>query len=293
MQSVSQDELKANQQMDQIIGSLGDLPASPAVINRVMSMTADFNTDTTDLSKALSADQTLTAKILKLSNSSFYGRAQGVASLEEAVMILGFFTLRSLVIATATHSMFSDDGPDSHEHILWEHSLATGMASRIIAQHTGGADVEEAFIAGLMHDIGKLIFLQKMPEAYGEIIAKIKSEGSSFADLEKQMFGFSHAALGSILMIKWSFPQGLIDAIASHHDLEKIAKLDDCSLLPAIINLADSVAINIGTGFGQEPQENLAALESAQKLDLDDQTLNTILTDLRESFEQEKCLFAN
>ncbi len=293
MQTVSQEEIKANKQMDQIISSLGDLPASPAVINRVMNMTSDFNADTTDLSKALSADQTLTAKILKLSNSSFYGRAQGVASLEEAVMILGFFTLRSLVIATATHSLFGNDGPESPEHVLWEHSLATGMTSRLIAEATGVVNMEEAFLAGLMHDIGKLIFLQKMPESYSEIIDSVKRDGGDFATLEKEMFGFTHAALGSILMIKWSFPQVLIDAIADHHDPEKFSAPDYSSGLPAVINLADSVAKHIGVGFGQEAPVNPAALESAMKLGIDEKTLDSILANLRESFEQEKGLFSS
>ncbi len=292
MQSVSQSEIIANRQMDQIVNSLGELPASPAVINLVLGMTSDFNTDIKGLSKALSADQTLTAKILKLSNSSFYSRAQGVATLEEAVMILGFFTLRSLVIATATHGLFGNDRPDSPEHKLWEHSLATGMASRVIAQEINRAKVEEAFISGLMHDIGKLIFLQKMPEAYNEIIEKVENGRITFKDAETESFGFTHAALGSILMIKWSFPQELIDAVADHHKPEKFTAISGCSTLAPIINLADAMAKSIGVDFGQKAPESLSELESAKQLGLDGTAIETILNELLEAYEQEKGLFS-
>ncbi len=291
MQSVSQSEITANRQMDQIINSLGELPSSPAVINLVLKMTSDFNSDIKALSKALSADQTLTAKILKLSNSSFYGRAQGVATLEEAVMILGFFTLRSLVIATSTHALFKDDIPNSPERQLWVHSLATGIASRIIAQKTPGANVEEAFIGGLMHDIGKLIFLQKMPEMYLEIVNKVESGSSTFSETELESFGFTHSSLGSILMIKWSFPQELIDGVADHHKPEKSCSIESDSSLAAIINLANAMAKSIGADFGQAPPESLTELQSAKFLEIDDEAIVAILAELQDSFEEEKSIF--
>ncbi len=291
MQAVSQEEIRANRQMDQIISSLGDLPTSPAVINLAMNMTSDFNADIAGLSKTLSADQTLTAKVLKLSNSSFYGRAQGVATIEEAIVILGFFTLRSLLIATATHSIFHNDRPDSPEHKLWEHSLATGMACRKIAEKTACSKVEEAFIAGLMHDIGKLIFLQKMPEDYTEIIEKVEAGQESFCSLEQDSFGFTHAALGSILLMKWSFPQNLIDAVADHHATERFTSVESDVSLATIINLADMMAKSMGVDFGQKAPENLAETEAAKQLGMDDAMILTIISSLQESFAEEKGLF--
>lgn len=282
---------ESSQKVSQILSALGDLPASPSVVSLVMGMTSDLNTDVSKLSKALSADQSLTAKALKLSNSPLYGRPRGVTSIEEAIMVLGFFTLRSLVIATATHAMFKDSGRGSLIEPLWEHSLATGMASRLIAQKLGHPCVEECYLAGLLHDIGKLILAQKFPEDYASLVSQHKSGDVELVELEQKQFGFSHADLGEALLEKWDFPADLIYAVARHHDPDKEVELNSVASIPLIVNLANGVAKCIGAGFKTLSAEGLIEFESLKTLKLSDEALTEIIEGLGENFQEERNRF--
>ncbi|MCH7877965.1 MAG: HDOD domain-containing protein [candidate division Zixibacteria bacterium] len=282
---------ESSEKVSQILGALGDLPASPAVVSLVMGMTSDLNTDVSKLSQGLSADQSLTARVLKLSNSPLYGRARGVASIEEAILVLGFFTLRSVVIATATHAMFKGAGKDSLAQSLWEHSLATAIASRLIARKLGHSYVEESYLAGLLHDIGKLILTQKFPEEYTRLVSRHKGEDIELYDLEQDQFGFSHTDLGEALLVKWEFPQDLIYAVARHHDLEIEAEANSAASIPLIVNLANGVAKCIGAGFKSLSAEDVTEFESLKALKLPDEDLAAIIEDLAENFQEERNRF--
>lgn len=291
MEAVTAKKLQVNRQVDNIVSSLGELPASPAVVQTVMNITSDFNADIHDLSKALSADQALTAKVLKLSNSSFYGRSQAVATLEEAIVILGFFTLRSLIVATATHQIFGDNDINSPQHKLWEHSLATAMAARMIAEKVRPEKIEEAFIAGLMHDLGKLVFLQKMPEDFDRIIATAENGDGTFVDLEETTFGFSHADLGRVLMIKWSFPAELTDSVMDHHNPGSVDSNGNISLAH-IVNVANDLAKSIEVGFTDpDNATRLSDNTFASQIGMNQDSLEKLSAELKDIFETEKSMF--
>ena len=283
---------QTSRNLERIICAIGELPSSPSVVNLVMGMTSDLNTDIRRISKTLSSDQSLTAKVLKLSNSSFYGRSKGVATLDEAILILGFFTLRSLVVATATSAMFKNRDPESAEHKLWEHSLATAMASRMIAARVRPAVVEEAYIAGLMHDLGKLILLQKNPKDYGAIISEVEKSGGVFSELELKAFGFTHSDLGQALLEKWSFPPELCDAIRDHHTTLRTISNDAEQSLACIVNLANVISKKIGVGFKESVPEDLSKLESARALQFSKDDIDKLEKRVAEAFSAEKHLFA-
>ena len=283
---------QASRSLELMINAVGELPASPAVVNLVMGMTANLNTDIRQLAKALSADQSMTAKVLKLSNSSFYGRSKAVATLDEAILILGFFTLRSLVIATATHSLFKDRNPQGMQKELWEHSLATAMAARLLATKALKSSIEEAYIAGLMHDLGKLIFLQKSPTEYLSVIERVKHETVTFTECEREAFGFDHAELGQALLQKWSFPQDLIDAVRDHHNPARALIANGEAPLAHIVALANMLAKRIGIGCCEKNKAHPAESPSAALLGFDTATLDQMVVALARVFAEEKGLFA-
>ncbi|MFQ5607114.1 MAG: HDOD domain-containing protein [Candidatus Zixiibacteriota bacterium] len=280
--------VSSKEQARSIVSSMGELPASPEVIKVVMDRTADFNSDIQGLSKALSADQTITAKVLKLSNSSFYGRAHSVATLDEAIMILGFFTLRSLVVATATHSMFDGSDAGGHQRTLWEHSLATAMACRLVGGRVEGLNNDEAFLAGLMHDLGKLILIQKMPEDYAKIIEKAKEECVPFTQLEDSAFGFNHTDLGQALMDEWAFPPELIESIRDHHLQDYSSAADEPVSLACVVNLADTISNYLQIGFACKDAPEPWTTNSAARIGLDSANLKEICEELQNSFAEEK-----
>ncbi len=285
-------ELQQNDALEQILNTIGELPSSPAVVSLVMGMTSDLNTDVRELSKALSSDPAMAARALRLSNSPFYGRPADVSSVEEAVLVLGFFTVRSLVVATATYDLFKSDGEsDSSASALWEHSLATAISARQIGQQTSHPHIEECFLAGLLHDIGKLILLKKFPELYPSVIEEAQPEVSSISG-ERDAFGFGHDELGAALLSSWSFPELLISAIADHHH-RSVQQEGESANISNIVNLASAVARKIGAGFGESDIGAFSAenLWSAKALSIDEEALKKICDNISENFQQERGLF--
>lgn len=282
--------LETNRELDKIISTIGDLPSSPAIITALIGLTSDTNTDIGKIGKTILADQSLTAKLLKLSNSSFYGRSKEVVSLREAILLLGFQTLRSLVVATSTRSLYHSSVSEDTVDALWEHSLATALASRQIAESIRHPLAEESFIAGLMHDIGKLVMLQKLTEDYKKIISRIMEEGGSFIELEDELFGFNHTDVGLLILHKWSFPKVLSNAVFEHHN--PIENEETPASLAFIVHLADHMVRSFGAGFSDYAVEDLVKLPSAIKLGLDGQQLETIQSRASERYIMEKDLYS-
>jgi len=283
---------KNSQLLNKIVATIGELPTSPAVVSTVMGLTADLNTEVDHLSRVLSGDPALTAKVLRLSNSPFYGRARSVGSLNEAILILGFYTIRSLVVASSTYSLFRRKTGSETSKILWDHSLATAMAVRIIARRIRHRQIEEAFIVGLLHDIGKLILFQKMHEPYCKIIKRVRAEGRNFAELEEEELGFSHGELGSIILTRWNFPEYLVNAVAFHHTPDAGDAPPDGSIpLAHLVHFANEVAKTLGHGFIEDYDIDLASLPQAAMMGFDTETIQAIQSELETHYNEEKHLF--
>ncbi len=276
--------------LDSIIATIGDLPASPAIVSTVMGLTSDLNSKLVDVSRVLSSDQSLTAKVLKLSNSSFYGRSGGVKSLQEAVLILGFFTVRSIVVATSAYGMFKREDKNGPEAKLWRHSLSTAVAARQLADAVGHPESEEVFIAALMHDIGKLVMIQRLSEKYRKIIAQVEETAGRFDEIELRVFGFTHCDVAAVLLEKWSFPSSLIRGIELHHNLPEMDDTAD-TLVPHVIHLANYMAKRLQVGFTDYYVEDLANLDSAQALSLNEDKIAAIDDQFRDRYEAEMGVF--
>ena len=279
----------SNRAVDKVIATVGDLPASPVIITTLMSLTADVNTEVDKISQALLADQSLTARLLKLSNSSFYGRAKEVRTIREAVVILGFKTLRSLVIAASTHSLYQNTSHDGIENKLWEHTLATAVASRLIARSLPCPLIEEAFIAGLLHDIGKLVLLEKIPDDYRKVIARVERTQGRFVEVERELLGFTHPEVGLMLLHKWSFPTMLADAVIHHHDPEPTG--NDSVTLAHIVNLGNHLAKKLDVGYGDFTLPDLSLLPSARAMGFNAERLTVLEEQLAGEFDGERELF--
>lgn len=281
--------VESSRALEKIVSSIGDLPATPVIIASLMNLTSDLNTDVNKITQALMSDQSLTARVLKLSNSAFYGRAKEVRTLKEAILLLGFKTLRSLVVASSTHSLYNTSGGENHNK-LWEHTLAAAISSRLIAKECRHPNVEEAFIAGLLHDIGKLVFLQKKPTEYTEIIVKAEVSGRSFIEFEDEKFDFNHTDVGLLLLHHWSFPQVLSNAVFEHHHPIEIEE-GGVAPLSFVIDVGNMLAKKLDVGFKDYRPENLAEMKSAQRLGLSEETFERIIEELKDQFESERRIF--
>ena len=156
-----------NKELKAIIDSTCDLPPMPLVASRIVSLASDLNTDSKILERAILADQALTAKILKIANSSFYGCIRAINTVAAAIVLIGFKGIKTLALAASLESFYRR--MDLTEKMLWEHSVGAAIAAHLLSKKLH-CYAEEAFVGGLMHDIGKVILHTQLNEAFSEIV---------------------------------------------------------------------------------------------------------------------------
>ncbi len=193
-----------------------ELPTLPSVLGKVLVTAADPEASALDLGKHIAADQSLSATILKLVNSSYYGFYRQIKSVSHAIVMLGFLEVRNLAL-TATAFKTLGKSASGYDHVqLWRHSLAAAMAAERL-QEMLGSEIEGAFEAGLLHDIGKVALDLLYPGAYGEAVAKARQEARYIREVEEARFGLDHARAGGILAEHWNLPGPVVEAIRRHH----------------------------------------------------------------------------
>jgi putative nucleotidyltransferase with HDIG domain len=236
---------------DDIAQALAELPPMPASISEVIAACDDQDMTVGQLSQVILRDQSLTANILKLANSSFYGHARRVTTVTEAVVLLGFSAIKSLAISSHTARILNRalPGYGLAAGALWEHSIAVAFCARRLAVEVHLAPVEEAFVAGLLHDIGKIVLASHSPEAFEEIGAAARARMVPFHHVEAEVLGFDHAELGARVAALWSFPPELEEAIRFHHDPGNAVLKP---MLSHVVHLADVACMILGVGLGTD-----------------------------------------
>jgi putative nucleotidyltransferase with HDIG domain len=268
------------------------LPPMPVVATRVMRELMNPEATADSLSKIIETDQALVTRILKIANSAFYGCARKVGSIQLAVVVLGFNTLKNLVIATSTKSLYQQQGPA--EQMLWEHSLAVGVASHVLAMAFCPAHLEDAFTAGLLHDLGKLILYTQEPERYTTLL-ELQKRGVACHSSEQDAYGFTHADVGAVLANRWNLPVSFESAIGLHHSLDTPAfkKLrPDARELTALINLSNTITKQSLAPASEGVEVPTDGLEIAMEtLAVARERVDEFLTMIKETLEAEKGLF--
>jgi putative nucleotidyltransferase with HDIG domain len=211
--------------MQRILEAAGELAALPHVVLRLIQMTNDPTVTAGDLEKVILTDQAVAARVLALANSAYFGLPRKVFFVREAVVFLGFKTVRNLAMTVNAINMFlgMSDALSVARGQLWHHSLDVALTSRKVAEYLHKSDradmnAEEAFTAGLLHDIGKMVLDIAMPERYLAAVKLVNERGVRFADIEDKLFPFTHAAVGAALAETWNLPNILCDALRYHHD---------------------------------------------------------------------------
>jgi putative nucleotidyltransferase with HDIG domain len=205
-----------------IIQDLGQIPTMPTIAAKVMQIVNDPHSSAEDVAKFISRDVALTSKVLRLANSAFYGIPRTISSVNSAIVILGFNTIRSLVLSASVLKVFpSKPGLVSFDRkAFWKHSFMVGIASRMLAQvyrKKKLVDLETAFSAGLLHDIGKIILEQYANDDYIPVLKAAKEKGLPLFMVEKSLLGMSHADVSGMLIDKWQMPNELRMPIIMHH----------------------------------------------------------------------------
>lgn len=198
------------------------LPPLPAVALQIVKVANDPTTAAEDLSRIMTVDQSLSAKILRMVNSSYYGVKNKISSVKQAVVILGFESVRSLALSTAIMEKFSAEGggTSSARTEFWKHSLGVAMTGRVLARYLRKStdEQEQYYMAGLLHDIGKVILDQYFNDNFQAILQRVRETDQSFYDSERQLQDISHDEIGSFLATQWKLPAEITAAIRYHHE---------------------------------------------------------------------------
>ena len=279
-----------SEQLHNIILTTRDLPAMPQVASKVLELSSDPNTSAFQLQQVIADDQAMTARILKIANSALYSCSRKIKTLTEAIVMLGFNSIRSLVVTSAARNLYNTKTSQTglKERLLWEHSIGCAFACRILASETRPALTEEAFLAGLMHDIGKLVLNIQTPELFDQIVQVVYNENRSFCITEKEIIGFDHSEVGALLVNKWKLSPNLEEVIKNHHNN---AALSPEAPLLLYLDLGNKLCHKLGIGFLQDPDLDIVGCQANQILGFGPDYFDQVISLLQEALETEMEIF--
>lgn len=290
--------------LEKIVEQLEKLPEVPHTALQVNQMLENPDTDAHDLAKVITQDPALTSKVLKLCNSSKYGFSRKIATISEAVSALGYKELKNLIFTVLSHGLLNRplEGYGLEKGDLWENAVTCGSFARYIAKKVGFKDVELAFIAALLRDIGKIGLQNYLMGNTQNIENNVREGRYPFSQAEDAVLGASHTSVGSSVAQRWNLPESLQQSIAWHHQPslmpDTLSKSD--AQLVCIVHLADVYTMLTGSGLGIDgllypldtgvfshlniPQDNVALEQLyAELLDLNEeihQQMQAMLTSL-------------
>lgn len=221
------------------IRNLEGLPTLPPILQRLNLMIEDEDSSIQQIAELIEKEQTITAKILRLANSAFYGFPKKISTVQNALMFLGINVVKVLIITSSIFEIIYKEDIG-----LWEHSIGVAACSKILAEKLELKDPQEISTAGLLHDIGKIIQKISFKEDY-EKVSKLVKSGKDLLQAEKEVFGIDHAEIGGFLMRTWNIPDRLVEVVEAHHNFEKTKKFKKEA---AVIHLSD-ILIHV-RGYG-------------------------------------------
>lgn len=239
------------------------LESMPAQAARAFQLASDPKAKGADFVKVIESDEVISARIIRVANSVYFFRGTPATDIDKAVANIGLDELRCLLSASMLRSLLQGRHPAREQ--IWANGVATGICARILSSYTHISD-GEAFLSGLLHDVGKLIMIRRGGELYDKVIRKVASDRLSFVDAEEAIFELNHVEVGKWVGEIWNFPKPAIAAISGHHDnwskdQKKLAKLTPIHLL---VKAADTISHAVGIGhpghfasFKKHAQEEL------------------------------------
>jgi putative nucleotidyltransferase with HDIG domain len=276
--------------LDDIIHKTTDLPTIPAATLAVMHEAESSTSSAQSVARKLSQDQSLTARVLRLANSAFYGLSRKVMDPQEAVVVLGMRSIRNLAIVASTYPWLVRPlkGYQIGPNDLWAHSFGVAIGASMVAKRSDAADPDAAFTAGLLHNIGKLamsVWLENKMAALNDVAERA---AIPFDEIERKMLGYDHADVGAHLAEKWNLPVPLVTAIKYHHRPSEVAPpspLTDC------VHIGDYLAMSMGLGLSGEGLRYVFDKSTLSRLGLTEADIDELVLDFITAYNQHEKLF--
>ena len=227
-------------------GFVRELPTLPIIFQELFSRMQDPDAKISELADVIMRDQALTAKVLKLVNSAFYGQASRISTISRAIIIMGFHAVRSAALAVSVLDQFKDIESDASTFTLegfWRHSIGVSCLAKQLSLVLRVAESEDAFVAGLLHDIGKLVMIQHFSEDVEDLCRAATEQHLAWHDCENVLYPTNHANIGRALFRAWKFPDHVVEAVSCHHEPTRASRHAE---LTAIIHIADYFSGHMG-----------------------------------------------
>ncbi|NLW32928.1 MAG: HDOD domain-containing protein [Fibrobacter sp.] len=278
--------MEINKNIQQSLLNISSLPTLPTVIESITRLLQNPKTSAEEIGKAITTDQALTAKVLKLVNSAFYGFPGRISTITHAIVILGFSTVKNIVLTASIFEAFksSDNavcGFDLEQ--FWTHSIACGAASHALARIMGNKEKEECFIGGLIHDIGKLILYKYYPEEFSSVLTYANTEDILFYEGEKKFLDITHEEIGSYIAQRWKLPSKLQSSVKNHHNPLPVY---DNYINTGIVHCADIFVRALDYGNGGDKKIPLLSENVWTDLELENRSLVSIFDTIQDEVEK-------
>ena len=248
-----------------------EIPPLPNAAMRVATLAQDANVSTRAIADAIGCDPALAARILRVANSPLYAPLRRITSLPMAVGALGHRVIYQMVIASIASEAFRRKERSPLEKVLWEHSVAVALMAREISSALGMRGSEEAFLCGLLHDIGKLLLIRHDALLYLQLVET--DDGRDLLTREEEIYGYTHAQIGALVARHWELPEEIAYAIYHH---QRPGHVDQSIFMARVVNVADGIANASGIGLRKIEEEEVVRSESARALRLDGPQLRAL-----------------
>jgi len=276
--------------IEQIVAKTTDLPTIPAAAIKVMKETQLASSSAASVAKIIVTDQALSARVLRLANSAFYGLSRRIVDLPEAVVVLGMKSVKNLALVAGTYPWMQRPvtgyclGPEE----MWRHAFGTAVASQIIARVSGKASEDVTFTAGLLHDLGKVALSVWIENKMGAILLYAGREDISFDEAERRVLGYDHCQVGYHLATNWNLPEELCEAALHHHTPSQATShhsIVDC------VHVGDYICSAMGFGLGGDGMLYRFDESSLDRLGISTNQVDSVTDEFVEKFEEYETLF--
>jgi HD-like signal output (HDOD) protein/CheY-like chemotaxis protein len=248
-------DLLRDEMLKRLVAGMQTLPSLPTLYLEVLETAQAADGSLEKIGKIIERDISMTAKILQLVNSAFFGLGRHISTPVQAVSLLGLDTVKALILSSQVFSNFDPvKTPGLCLDTLWQHSMAVGVCAKAITKAENGAKrlIDDAFMAGLLHDVGKLVLAVNLPQLYSRALSLVQTEGVTEWDAERHVLGATHAEVGAYLLGLWGLPDSIVEALAFHHSP---SACPDCTLSPlTAVHVADALVYEEQAVHGETPK---------------------------------------
>ena len=274
---------------NEIAGKTIEIETLPEVTVRIIEVVQDPRSTAHDLHRIVSNDPALSARVLRVVNSAFYGLPGQIGSIDRAIMLLGLNAVKNIAIAASLTKMFKDSTPcdDFSGKDLWTHCVAVGAANKLITCAIGLALPDEAFLAGLIHDLGLVALIQCYSNRIPEIVNHVKA-GIPFRQAEEKIIETNHQEIGMALTAKWKFPRSFHYVAGYHHNPLDLAK--ENRLLAAVTHISDILCAGKSLGLSLTVEKQEVPAELMEEIGLTEEKLNEVNERIEEELSVVKAL---